>query len=61
MRRVILLPAVLLLATCSDSVLQTMPDFELQDVNPTSPTYLTPVSPRDYLTMVSGFYFGHAT
>jgi len=35
--------------------------FELVDVNETSATFDTPVSPRDYLQRVSGWYFGHAT
>ena len=38
-----------------------MPDFQLVDVNPTSPTYAQSVSPRDYLQKVSAWYFGHAT
>jgi len=37
------------------------PDFYLPDENPTSLTYGQPVSPRDYLRKVSGWYFGHAT
>ncbi len=37
------------------------PDFMLVDVNPASPTANQPVSPRDYLQRVSGWYFGHAT
>lgn len=37
------------------------PDFSLIDENATSPTAGDPVSPRDYLTKVSGWYFGHAT
>ena len=37
------------------------PDFTLTDVNPSSPTFGEPVSPRDYLESVSGWYFGHAT
>ncbi|MCO6458151.1 MAG: hypothetical protein J5I93_22835 [Pirellulaceae bacterium] len=36
-------------------------DFSLLDTNPTSPTHNQPVSPRDYLGQVSGWYFGHAT
>lgn len=35
-------------------------DFHLQDVNPNSPRYQDPVSPRDYLLQVSGYYFGSA-
>ena len=37
------------------------PDFYLPDVNLSSQTYGQPVSPRDYLRKVSGWYFGHAT
>ena len=37
------------------------PDFALLDVNTTSATYDTSVSPRDYLDKVSAWYFGHAT
>lgn len=39
---------------------EVVQDFSLTDVNPNSPTYEDPVSPRDYLEMVSGWYFGHA-
>jgi hypothetical protein len=38
-----------------------VPDFSVLDVNPASPTADQPVSPRDYLEQVSGWYFGHAT
>jgi len=37
------------------------PDFSLVDVNETSATFGTPISPRDHLKQVSGWYFGHAT
>jgi hypothetical protein len=37
------------------------PDFRLPDVNTASATFGHMVSPRDYLTKVAGFYFGHAT
>lgn len=40
---------------------QPMPDFRLVDVNPFSATAGQPVSPRDYLGVVSAWYFGHAT
>lgn len=40
--------------------LLTVANFSLPDVNPTSDTYETPVSPRDYMGAVSGYYFGHA-
>ena len=36
-------------------------EFHLPDVNPTSPTYSTDVSPRDHLGNVSAWYFGSAT
>jgi len=36
-------------------------DFSRHDVNTTSPTYDTDVSPRDYLQSISAWYFGHAT
>jgi hypothetical protein len=36
-------------------------DFAIRDVNPASPRYDEPVSPRDYLGRVSAWYFGHAT
>lgn len=36
-------------------------DFSLPDVNATSPRFGAPVSPRDYLQKVSGWYFGHAS
>jgi hypothetical protein len=37
------------------------PDFSLEDVNPSSATYQTDVSPRQKLGQVSAWYFGHAT
>ena len=40
---------------------EVVPDFSLMDVNPASSTHDQPVSPRDYLQQVSGWYFGHAT
>lgn len=36
-------------------------DFSLEDLNPSSPTYGQPVSPRDTLEAVSGWYFVHAS
>jgi hypothetical protein len=38
-----------------------MSDFSLNDLNSTSKRYGQPVSPRDYLEQVSGWYFAHAT
>ena len=55
---------LLALAACSgSSVLPAVPtpEFQLLDVNLTSDTYNQPVSPRDYLTRVTGWYFGAAT
>lgn len=37
------------------------PDFALVDVNPNSGTHQASVSPRQHLTRVSAWYFGHAT
>ena len=37
------------------------PDFVLQDVNPNSATNLAMLSPRQQLTRISAWYFGHAT
>ena len=37
------------------------PDFHLTDVNTTSTSFDTAVSPRDYLEEVSAWYFGHST
>jgi hypothetical protein len=37
-----------------------MPDFSLLDVNETSSSYNTYVSPTDYLGQVSAWYFGSA-
>ena len=36
-------------------------DFSLEDTNPGSVRFGNPVSPRDYLLQVTGFYFGTAT
>ncbi|MSP25239.1 MAG: hypothetical protein EXR75_08755 [Myxococcales bacterium] len=43
------------------AVAMIAPDFSLIDDNAASPKYLQPVSPRDYLKRVSGWYFGHST
>lgn len=37
------------------------PDFLLTDLNPASLRFDEPVSPRDYLGKVSGWYFGHSS
>lgn len=36
-------------------------DFSLEDANPSSVRFESPVSPRDYVLQVTGFYFGTAT
>ncbi len=49
-------------ASCSNAYSGLiMPDFALEDANATSSTFGQPVSPRDYMQQVSGWYFGHAT
>jgi hypothetical protein len=40
---------------------QAMPDFDLTDVNPNSPTFNQSISPRDQLTHVSVWYLIHST
>ena len=60
------LAAALLLQACGgdhhgSSGADPQPDFSLLDVNPDSPTSGMMVSPRDYLGMTPGVYFGHAT
>ncbi len=47
-------------ASAGEGEAAAMPDFTLTDVNPASSTGNRPVSPRDYLEQVSGWYFGHA-
>lgn len=37
------------------------PDFELEDVNTTSPSFETLVGSSQYLDRTSAWYFGHAT
>jgi hypothetical protein len=39
------------------SPVEMMADFQLEDLNPTSPRYGEVVSPRDYMEEVSGWYF----
>jgi hypothetical protein len=38
-----------------------VPEFALLDLNPSSLTFEQPVSPRDHLEKVSGWYFTYAT
>ena len=38
-----------------------VPDFSLTDVNPNSATSGQAVSPRQQMTRISAWYFGHAT
>lgn len=37
------------------------PDWSLPDLNPASPRYDEAISPRDYISRVSGYYFIHST
>jgi hypothetical protein len=37
------------------------PDFQLTDINPASARFGETVSPRDYQSQVSAWYFGHST
>lgn len=56
--------ALTLLAGCSKLPFDTadpVPDFALEDANPTSATFGREVSPRDQLGRASAWYFGHAT
>ena len=55
-----------LLAGCKDEstngpLTGVAPDFALKDVNPNSATHDSTISPRDYLSKVSAWYFGHST
>ncbi len=43
------------------AALDLIPDFTLNDVNPTSPTFDQAVSPRGHIGTVTGWYFGHST
>ena len=43
------------------AVAQMVPDFTLMDLNPMSSSAGQEVSPRDYLSRVSAWYFGHST
>lgn len=45
----------------TDAVASVVPDFSLFDVNPSSTSYTTKVSPRDYLGRVSAYYFTQVT
>ncbi len=38
-----------------------MPDFSLEDHNPTSASFSQRVGPGDQAGLVSAWYFGHAT
>ena len=61
------LALVILLAGCSGSGPaaapgpELVPDFLLEDVNDTSPTFGVMVSPRDERGKISAWYFGSAT
>lgn len=43
------------------AIAQMVPDFSLVDLNSMSPSAGQEVSPRDHLSRVSAWYFGHST
>ncbi len=55
-----LIVGVGLIGQVSSWAAELVPDFRLADLNPNSVRYQSPVSPRDYLLQVSGYYFGNA-
>lgn len=63
---ILILSATLLAVGCNDDdkvspLTGLAPDFALKDVNPNSATHDSTLSPRDYLSKVSAWYFGHST
>ena len=56
-----LLPLLLVTAAACTSGIGAAPEFALLDVNPTSLTSDTDVSPSDHRGRVSAWYFGSAT
>lgn len=56
--------ALLVIAGCTPSAHydtgQVLPDFALEDVNPSSSSYGQAVAPSDFRAQVSAWYFGHA-
>jgi hypothetical protein len=54
------LAVLLAVATSQAAEPESVPDFRLLDVNPSSIRSKSLVSPRDYLLQVSGYYFGAA-
>ena len=57
----VLAPALALALSCAGPSGAPVPDFSLEDDNPSSPSYLQTVSPREELDKVSAWYFGHST
>ena len=58
-----LAPSLLLLG-CAEGSLEAgvdLPDFALEDVNPTATTYGTSVAVSDFAGQASAWYFTHAT
>jgi len=63
------LPSLLLMALAAPGLVacgssgspEVVADFQLLDVNPNSPTYGEPVSPRAHMGHVTAWYFGEAT
>lgn len=61
---------VLALAACAPTTIepspapgdgQPMPEFSLEDRNPSSGTYGQQISPRDHLAEVTAWYFSHVS
>jgi hypothetical protein len=48
-------------ASAGDTTDPPVAALDLPDVNPSSPTYGSMVSPRDFLEQVSGWFFLHST
>ena len=63
-----LLAGIALASACDDAsptgdggTATRAPDFQLVDVNDSSPSHGETLSPRDHLGGVSAWYFGHST
>ena len=53
--------AIAVFGLLNSQAADAVPDFKLTDDNRNSARYNSPVSPRDYLLQVSGYYFGEAS
>ncbi len=54
-------PLILLAGLSVPVEAQMVPNFSLEDTNPTSATFGQSISPRDYMGEASAWYFGHAS